>query len=127
MELATSAFVITGDNETEIEEQREKIRAQAAFYASTPTYRIVLEAHGWEEVGEKLSELARDKKWDEMTGLITDEMLHAFAVEAAPDEVGPALRERYEGLIDRVALYLPFVPGERDDFWRETVASVNES
>jgi alkanesulfonate monooxygenase SsuD/methylene tetrahydromethanopterin reductase-like flavin-dependent oxidoreductase (luciferase family) len=58
-----------------------------------------------------------------MPALITDEMLHAFAVEAAPDEVGPALKERYEGLIDRVALYLPFVPGERDVFWRTVVES----
>jgi hypothetical protein len=60
-----------------------------------------------------------------MPSLISDEMLRAFAVEAAPEEVGSALRGRYEGLIDRVAsLYLPFAPGERDDFWRATVASV---
>ena len=101
------------------------MRAQAAFYASTPSYRIVLEAHGWEKVGEQLSGLAREKKWDEMPVLITDEMLSAFAVEAAPDEVGAALKERYEGLIDRVALYLPFVPGEKDKFWRAIVESVN--
>ena len=65
--------------------------------------------------------MAREKKWREMPALITDEMLAGFAVEAAPDEVGPALKERYEGLIDRVALYLPFVPGERDEFWRTVV------
>jgi probable F420-dependent oxidoreductase len=124
--LATSVFVITGENEEAIEEQRKKIRAQAAFYASTPTYRTILEAHGWQDVGEKLGELARNKKWDEMPDLITDEMLHAFAIEAAPDEVGPALKERYEGLIDRVALYVPFVPGARDDFWRAIIASVHE-
>jgi probable F420-dependent oxidoreductase len=125
VELATSVFVVTGQNEKEIEGQREKMRAQAAFYASTPTYRAVLEVHGWEDVGEKLSDLARNQRWDEMPKLMTDEMLRAFAVEAAPDEVGPALKERYEGLIDRVALYLPFVPGERDDFWRTTLKSVH--
>ena len=53
-----------------------------------------------------------------MPALITDEMLAAFAIEAAPDEIGPALKVRYEDLIDRVSLYLPFVPGERDEFWR---------
>ncbi len=123
--LATSVFVVTGDNEAEIEERRAEIRAQAAFYASTPTYRTVLEVHGWGEIGERLGGLARNKKWDEMPNLITDEMLHAFAIEAAPDEVGPALKERYEGLIDRVALYVPFVPGERDDFWRETARTIH--
>ncbi|MGH3090432.1 MAG: LLM class F420-dependent oxidoreductase, partial [Rubrobacteraceae bacterium] len=107
IKLATAVFVITGENEEQIAEQREKMRSQTAFYASTPTYRTVLEAHGWGEVGEKLSGLAREKKWREMPFHITDEMLGAFAVEASPDEVGPALREKYEGLMDRVALYMP--------------------
>ncbi len=118
VELATSVFVISGG---EADEQRESVRAQISFYASTPTYRTVLEAHGWEEVGERLGTLAREKKWREMPSLITDDMLAAFVVEAPPDELGPAIGERYEGLIDRVALYLPFRPGERDDFWRAVV------
>ncbi len=126
VELATSVFVITGESEEATSEQRESVRSQLSFYASTPTYRTVLEAHGWEEVGEKLGTLAREKKWREMPELITDEMLNAFAVEAAPDEVGPALKERYKGLIDRVALYVPFVPGKEDEFWRGVVDSVNE-
>src|SRR5919107_1675017 len=122
--LATSAFVITGENREETKERRESVRAQISFYASTPTYRTVLEAHGWVEVGERLGTMAREKNWREMPTLITDEMLAAFAVEAAPDEIGPALRERYDGLIDRVALYLPFAPGEHDEFWRTVVESV---
>jgi probable F420-dependent oxidoreductase len=122
--LATSAFVIAAENEVKAREQRESVRAQISFYASTPTYRTVLEAHGWQDIGEKLGIMAREKKWREMPALVTDAMLAAFAIEAAPDEVGPALKERYKGLIDRVALYLPFVPGERDSFWRTVVESV---
>ena len=124
VELATAVFVVSGQSEEEIEKEREKMRTQISFYASTPTYRTVLEAHGWEEVGEKLGKLARDKKWDEMPDLITGEMLGAFAVEAAPDKVGDVLKQRYEGLIDRVSLYVPFVSGERDEFWRTVVGSV---
>jgi probable F420-dependent oxidoreductase len=123
--LATSAFVITGENEERATEQRESVRAQISFYASTPTYLTVLEAHGWQGVGEELGKLARDKRWNEMPRLVTDEMLGAFAVEAAPDEIGPALKDRYDGLIDRVALYLPFVPGQRDEFWRTVVDSAH--
>ncbi len=126
IELATSVFVITGESEEVMQEQREKMRAQAAFYASTPTYRTVLDVHGWGEVGDNLGGLAREGKWDEMPNLITDEMLRTLAVEAAPDEVGPALKERYEGLVDRVALYLPFVPGEKDEFWRKTLEAVHD-
>ena len=125
VELATSVFVVSGQNEEETTRQRESARSQVSFYASTPTYRTVLEAHGWEEVGERLGVLAREKKWREMPALVTDEMLGAFVVEAQPEEVDPALRDRYEGLIDRVALYVPFVPGQRDEFWQEVVGSVD--
>lgn len=115
VELATSVFVISGEDAGA---QRESVRAQTSFYASTPTYRTVLEAHGWQEVGERLGVLAREKKWRAMPALVTDGMLEAFAVEAAPEELHAALEERYEGLIGRVALYVPFVPGGRDGFWR---------
>jgi probable F420-dependent oxidoreductase len=124
VELATSVFVVTGECEEEIEEGRQKMRSQISFYASTPTYRTVLEAHGWQDVGEELGKLAREKRWNEMPRLVTYEMLGAFAVEAAPDELGAALRERYTGLIDRIALYVPFVSGERDSFWQTVVGSV---
>jgi hypothetical protein len=46
------------------------MRSQIAFYASTPTYRTVLEAHGWEEVGKQLTGLAGNNRWDEMPKLV---------------------------------------------------------
>jgi probable F420-dependent oxidoreductase len=124
VELSTSVFVITGRTSAAIAEQRERMRAQLAFYASTPTYQVVLAAHGWEEIGQRLQPLARGQKWPEMTALISDEMLRAFAVEAAPDELGAAVRARYDGLIDRVAFYLPFEPGQDDPFWQSALRAV---
>ena len=68
-----------------------------------------------------------------MPKMISDEMLHAYAIvhayaiEAAPDEIGHVLKERYEGLTDRVALYVPFMPGERDGFWRATIDAVRQT
>lgn len=123
VELVTSVFVVTGASGREFEGHREAMRAQIAFYASTPTYRPVLETHGWAEVGEKLSVLAREGKWRELPTHITDEMLRTFAVEAAPDELGAVLRERYAGLVDRLFPYVPFVPGERDGLWRRLAGS----
>jgi hypothetical protein len=37
---------------------------------------------------------ARAKRWGDMPGLFTDEMLGAFAVQADPGGVGDALKER---------------------------------
>jgi hypothetical protein len=87
-------------------------RRALAFYASTPSYRGVLAHHGWEDLGQRLSILASRGRWAEMSPLITDDVLHAFAVVAAPDEFGSKLRERYRGLADRISIYEPFAPSQ---------------
>jgi alkanesulfonate monooxygenase SsuD/methylene tetrahydromethanopterin reductase-like flavin-dependent oxidoreductase (luciferase family) len=75
--------------------------------------------HGWEDVAEQLSVLVRKGQWAEMTALIDDQIRSTFTVIASPDKLAGAIRERYQGLVDRLGLYLPFIPGERDEFWRE--------
>lgn len=110
--ISTSVFVVTNQEEDFF------VRSQIAFYASTPSYRRVMALHGWPEVAERLSYLAARGKWSEMPGLIDDEMLATFALVAHPAELREALGERYYSLVDRLTLYLPFVPGERDSFWR---------
>lgn len=125
VQLVASLFVITGSDAAEREQLRASVREQLAFYASTPSYRPVLECHGWTEVGERLSLLAKRQQWSAMSGLIDDEMLRTFAVEADAAELGQAVRERCAGLIDRISLYLPFVPGEHDAFWQTAIRAVN--
>ncbi len=107
-----SAFVITGDAD------RESTRQQIAFYASTPSYRSVLIEHGWGEVGEQLSGLAKKQDWFGMSSLITDEMLSVFATEAAPEDLADVLKERYQGLADRLTIYIPFSLGEHENLWK---------
>ena len=115
--VSTTAFVITRTNEEYF------VRAQLAFYASTPSYRAVMALHGWQEVAENLSALAGRGAWGEMPALISDEMLHTFALVVPAGELSPALEERYRGLADRLTLYVPFLPGERDVFWQELLDS----
>jgi hypothetical protein len=55
---------------------------------------------------------------------IDDEMLQTFAVVADPGALAGVLRDRYDGLVDRVTLYLPFRPGERDSFWKDLAISL---
>lgn len=112
VQIATTAFVIGGD------EERERVRQQIAFYASTPSYRPVLDAQGRGEVGEALSGLAARGEWTRMPALIDDRILREFAVEAPAAELGAALKEKYDGLADRVALYRPFTAGADPAMWR---------
>lgn len=122
--LASSIFVISANDAKASEQARDAVRSQIAFYASTPTYRTVLECHGWADVGEQLSQLAAQQRWGEMGRLINDEMLDVYAVTAPPAELGSALRQRYTGVLDRIALYFPYIPGQMDDDWSTIIAAV---
>lgn len=110
--LSISALMATNDQE------REFVRSQIAFYASTPSYRPVMELHGWGEVADRLRALSRRGEWLEMADMISDEMVQAYAVLAPADELGAALKARYAPYAHHLNLYSPFLPGERDDFWR---------
>ncbi len=102
-------------------EEENFARAQISFYASTPTYRPVFALHGWEGVAEQLSVHAARGEWGEMFGLITDEILETFCVVSDETNLPAALKSRYQGLADRLTLYTPFLPGERDGFWKRLV------
>jgi len=113
-QVASSVLVATGNTATEIDEAVRQVRSQIAFYASTPAYRRVLDLHGW-DVGPALTALSRRGSWEEMTDLVTDEMLEAVAVVAPVDELGSRLRERYGGRLDRIGVY-PAVSLSRRDW-----------
>ncbi|MCY4620557.1 MAG: TIGR03617 family F420-dependent LLM class oxidoreductase [bacterium] len=104
VELVSSVMVVTGRDESQIEVARQGIRQQIAFYASTPAYRRVLDAHGW-DFGPALAALARRGRWERMVDLIPDEVVAEVAVEAPVDRLGSAIRARYEGVVDRVGCY----------------------
>jgi len=114
--VSTTAFVATSP------EEESFARMQIAFYASTPSYRAVMDLHGWGDVAEKLSGFAAKGEWAEMPMLITDEMLDEFCLRTTTENLAAALKSRYEGLADRLTLYSPFVPGEKDEWWKELVA-----
>lgn len=105
--VTVAASVILATTEKEIAEARRTI----GFYASTPTYRPVLDHHGWGDIADALAGHARHSRWDAMAALVTDEMLDAFAVVSPPDGARAALKRHADGLIDRVAPYAAFGTG----------------
>jgi hypothetical protein len=48
-------------------------------------------------------------------------MLETFALSGPWEELPTLIMARYEGLLDRVMYYLPFLPGEMDDQWRRAI------
>jgi probable F420-dependent oxidoreductase len=119
----STVMIVTGKDEAEIDSGKAAVRAQIAFYASTPDYLSVLETHGW-DIGEQLSSLARRGEWGAMGGLITDEILHEVAVVAPLESLGQAIRDRYGDRLQRVGYYSLQTGLEwPDEVWQELVSS----
>ena len=121
--LSTSAFVITGSTPEELRRAKDAVRTQISFYASTRTYIRVLETHGWGDAAVRLNDKAAKGDWTGMADEITDEMLEVFAVTAPEDELAAKVQAKYDGILDRVAFYVPFHPGADDGRWRRLVAA----
>ena len=117
--VCMNAFVATNPEEMNF------ARAQISFYASTPSYHPVMDLHGWAGVAEKLSAHAAKGEWAEMPMLINDEMLNEFCLVTDEGKLADELKKRYDGIADRLVLYTPFVPGEKDDWWKGLAASFN--
>jgi probable F420-dependent oxidoreductase len=107
-ELSLPVFVVLGGDPQARSAAEAGVRAQIAFYGSTPAYKPVLELHGWGGLADELNALSRRQAWAEMGTLIGDDVLGAFAVAGSPPEVAAALRARFADVITRISLYTPY-------------------
>ncbi|MDA4128391.1 MAG: TIGR03617 family F420-dependent LLM class oxidoreductase [Thaumarchaeota archaeon] len=121
--LAGSVFFAAGNNDKEIRKMKQECRKQISFYASTRTYRPVLEEHGWGDVCDRLHEKSMKGLWSEMASEITDDMLEEFVIEGTWDEILNRVKERYVGILDRVRLYFPF---DDSPSWRTFARGLKE-
>ena len=110
--VTITAFVATTPEEMNF------ARAQLSFYASTPSYRPVMDLHGWAGVAEKLSVHAAKGEWADMPMLITDEMLAEFCLVTEEHKLADELKKRYDGIADRLTLYAPFTSEEKSRWER---------
>ncbi|MDA4125526.1 MAG: TIGR03617 family F420-dependent LLM class oxidoreductase [Thaumarchaeota archaeon] len=117
--VAASVFAAVGGNEREVDNVRQAYRDQIAFYASTRTYRRLMDLHGWGDICDRLHEHSVKGEWDKMAAEVSEEMLDEFVVKGRWDEIGQILSKRYGSMVDRVRLYLPF---DGDESWKDLVA-----
>lgn len=106
-QVSCPIFVVTGEHESDLATASVGTRKQIAFYGSTPAYRKVLDLHGWGGLHEELHRLSLQGDWDGMGALIDDDVLDAFAVVAPIHKVAAKIRDRCDGVIDRVMVGFP--------------------
>jgi probable F420-dependent oxidoreductase len=123
VEVVATAFVITGNSSEEMAAAVDATRQQIAFYASTPAYAGVLDAHGW-DFGAALNAMSKRGQWAEMLELISDEVLEEVAITAPVDELGHEIRTRYGDRVQRIGLYTVVPPQLDDDGWARLVADI---
>ncbi|HEX2369623.1 MAG TPA: TIGR03617 family F420-dependent LLM class oxidoreductase [Acidimicrobiia bacterium] len=123
--LHAAVMVVTGRDHAEMEAAAAQARRQIAFYASTPSYRRVVEHAGW-DVGPSLSGLARQGRWGEMGDVIDGEMLAQVAVVAPLEELGKTIRRRYEGRLARLSFYELGDWFVDDASWSRLISAIRE-
>ncbi|WP_156761225.1 TIGR03617 family F420-dependent LLM class oxidoreductase [Microbacterium karelineae] len=105
-DVILTPFVVTGGDEAERATREKAVRSQIAFYGSTPSYRAVLELHGWEDAADALHAASRRGEWDTMGSIITDDMMGAFATFCEPHEMRSALDARFGAVGTRASITL---------------------
>ncbi len=101
---ATLTVTAAANDEQDFERVKLAARKQLAFYASTPAYLPTLACHGWEDLHLELNRMSKAGRWDEMTDLISDEILETIAVVGPREEIAQRIHERLDGIADGVSL-----------------------
>ncbi len=112
VELVVGTPIATGRTAVEVDAERERHRRTLAFLYSTPEYNRTLELHGWTDLGERLRALTRSGRWDELDGLVTDEVLDALVPQATYDDLPAVLSERFGGVADGMLVPPPEDPSD---------------
>lgn len=112
-EISYPSFVVTGATEEAVSEARTATRRQIAFYGSTPAYKPVLDSIGAGELQGELNTMSKQGRWAEMGELITDDILHEFAVVAEPDNVASDIINRFGDIVDRTSAAYGGIPTDK--------------
>ena len=116
--VSVTPIICTGSTDEEIERAIAGVNVLLAFYGSTPSYRVTLDAHGWGDLQTELNHLTKEGRWDLIPTLIDDEVRETITVCGAPHQIGELVRARYGDAVDRVGLSMPY------DASTDTLASV---
>lgn len=122
IQVSLPVMIATGPDEPSMKAAKAAVRAQIAFYGSTPAYKVVLDVHGWGDLQPHLREQTKTGDWEAMAALVHDDLLEAVAIVAPPDQVAARITQRFGTVLDRVALNAPYAMDP--DIWQQIAADL---
>jgi probable F420-dependent oxidoreductase len=106
-EISMPVFAVAADTEQQHQEGLAMARGQIGFYGSTPSYRPVLDLHGWGDLQDQLNSMTKKDMWAKLAEVIPEEVVNTFAVIGTPEEVVTELHRRLGDIVTRVTVKLP--------------------
>lgn len=122
--FSIAAMVVTGSTQEQFDNAYHAVRSLLAFYGSTPAYLPALQAVGYADLQPELNRLSKAGRASEMDALITDELMHQFAVIAEPKKVGAALMEKFATRADRLSIYAPYYV--ETSLWQQIISDIKK-
>jgi len=110
--LVLGPLTATGRDEAQVAAEWEKQRGMLGFLYSTPAYWPSLELFGWQDKGQQLLDMTRQGKWQDMSSVITDDMLDRFVPRGTYREIAGVFKQRYGGLASRLTFPMPTDPAQ---------------
>ncbi len=123
--VLAAGFVLTGPDDAALDRNREPIREQLSFLYSTPAYWPALDRLGFNEVGRALHELVKRDRWQEMSALVSDELIDALVPQGRYAEIAQGLGDTFGSLVDGITFPVPANPDE-DETVAEVVGALRE-
>lgn len=120
-----AGICVTGATEEQYTAARTTVCGLLAFYGSTPAYLPPMAAIGYEALQPELNTLSKQGRWEDMTALIDEDFLQAFAVCGEPHTIARALLDKYAGLATRLSIYAPYeLPAK---LWCDIISELKEA
>lgn len=122
-ELVLGPLCATGRDESVVASEWEKQRNLLGFLYSTPAYWPSLELFGWQDKGQQLLDMTRSGNWQDMSKVITDEVLAEFVPRATYADIADVYKQRFGDLTRRVSFPIPDNPAD-DALAAEAIAKL---
>jgi hypothetical protein len=115
LHILANPLCATGRDRAEVASQKEVQRQLLATLFSTPSYWPTLTLYGWQERGQRLHQMVRDGRWDDLAAVVDDEMLERLVPAGTYLELAEVLADRYHGRANAVTYPIPADPSDDDE------------